>query len=83
MSYRVEGRKVNSQRVRKNFSTKPEAEQERSDLEAEAVGQPTSAQFKRTRLSDDQLADAEAAISSADGREFKHFFQSNGLEDHR
>lgn len=67
-SYRVEGRRVNGQRVRKNYSTKPEAEQERSDLEAEAIGQPTSAQLKRTRLSDDQLADAEAAITSAGGR---------------
>ena len=67
-SYRVIGNKVNGERIRRNFPTRLEAEQERTDLEIEAAGQMAPTQLKRTRLTDEQLADAEAAIKTADGR---------------
>ncbi len=68
MSYRLSGYKRNGDRIRKIYSTRSEAEQERADLESEAAGQTTPTQFKRTRLKDNQLADAEAAIKTADDR---------------
>lgn len=68
VSYRVVGYKLNGERVRKNFPTRLEAEQERTDLEAEAAGLTAPAQLKRTRLTDDQLAEAEAAFKAAEGR---------------
>lgn len=68
ISYRVTGSNPDSTRVRKNFPTRLEAEQERADLETKAAGQTAPAQLKRTRLTDEQLADAEAAIKTADGR---------------
>lgn len=65
LSYRVEGIKSNGERVRKNFTTRLLAEQERVDLEMADAGQPTKAKSKRTRLTDEQLADAEAATIAA------------------
>jgi integrase len=67
-SYRVSGYSRNGERVRKIFSTRPEAEQERADLEADAAGQVIPARLKRTRLKDEQLADAEAAIKTGGER---------------
>lgn len=69
ISYRVTGCKLNGERVRKNFPTWLEAQQELTDLELKATGQTAPAKLKRTRLSDDQLADAEAAIKAAEGRQ--------------
>ncbi len=69
VSYRVDGYMPDGKRARHNFSTRSEAEQKRADLEAEHLGQPTTAQVKRTRLSDSQLADAEAAVKAASDRE--------------
>ena len=67
-AYRLAGYKRNGDRVRKIFSTRAEADQERADLESEAAGQFTPARLKRTRLQDEQLADAEAAIKNIDDR---------------
>jgi integrase len=67
-SYRVEGVKPNGARVRRNFATRLEAEQERADLEAAAAGLPIRSPLKRTLLSDEQLTDAEAAVRSAGNR---------------
>lgn len=67
-AYRLTGYKRNGDRVRKIFSTRAEADQERADLESEAAGQSTPARLKRTRLQDEQLADAEAAIKNIDDR---------------
>jgi integrase len=67
-SYRVSGHLPQGKRVRQNFATRLEAEQRRADLEAEAAGMPATVQIKRTRLTDDQLADAEAAIEAAGSR---------------
>lgn len=67
-AYRLAGYKRNGDRVRKIFSTRAEADQERADLESEAAGQSTPARLKRTRLQDEQLADAEAAIKNIDDR---------------
>jgi integrase len=68
LSYRVDGYQPSGKRIRQNFSTRLEAERERADLEAEYFGMPTTAPAKRTRLSDEQLADAEAAIKGASDR---------------
>lgn len=68
LSFRVSGSKANGERIRQNFSTRPEAEQRRTDLEADAAGVPATVQLKRTRLTDAQLADAEAAIEAASDR---------------
>ena len=67
-AYRLAGYKRNGDLVRKIFSTRAEADQERADLESEAAWQSTPARLKRTRLQDEQLADAEAAIKNIDDR---------------
>jgi hypothetical protein len=68
VSYTVTGYKTGHERVRQNFTTRHEAEQRRADLEAEAAGSPTPSILKRTRLTEDQLADAEAAFKVAGTR---------------
>ena len=67
-SFRVSGVKPNGKRVRQNFSSRLDAEQRRTDLETEAAGVPATVQLKRTRLTDDQLADAEAAFEAVGNR---------------
>ena len=68
LSFRVSGHKSNGSRVRQNFATRPEAENAKADFESELHGQPTTAKVRRTRLSDDQLSEAEAAIRTVGER---------------
>ena len=68
-SWRVKGTKQNGERVRKNFAEKSEAIQAMADLEAEITGQVEVSKNRRTRLTAEQLAAAEAAALAADGRD--------------
>lgn len=65
MSWRVIGIKADGSRTRVNFSDKLEAIQAMADLESEYAGQADIQTAKRTRLTTEQLADAEAAIAAA------------------
>ena len=67
-SWRVIGTKADGSRTRVNFSNKLEALQSMADLEAEYAGQADIQTAKRTRLSIEQLADAEAALAAAPHR---------------
>ena len=60
-SWRVTGTKSNGIRVRSNYPDKAQAVQAMADLEAEYAGQIEAPKAKRTRLTCEQLADAEAA----------------------
>ena len=67
-SYRVTGTKKDGTRVRQNFSDKAEAVQTLADLEGEIAGVHDAPRVQRTRLSAEELADAEAAIIGTRGR---------------
>ncbi|MBN8460917.1 MAG: hypothetical protein J0M04_24060, partial [Verrucomicrobia bacterium] len=67
-SWRVTGSKSDGTRIRKNFSRKAEAAQEVADLESELLGQPVAQKSQRTKLSTDEIAEAEAAKLAAPGR---------------
>ncbi|RRJ96385.1 site-specific integrase [Opitutaceae bacterium TAV4] len=60
--YRVYGR-LNGQRVRKNFSTRKEAEAEKEVWEIRALQEETGIRAAATRLTDSQLQEAEAAFT--------------------
>jgi integrase len=51
-----------------NFADEFEAKQTLADLEGDVAGHIEAPRIQRTRLSAEQLADAEAALQSADGR---------------
>ncbi|MBN8460295.1 MAG: hypothetical protein J0M04_20900, partial [Verrucomicrobia bacterium] len=61
-AWRVTGTLVNGRQVRLNFQTKPEAVQRMAELEMEAEGAAPAQQTVKTALSEDQVADAEAAF---------------------
>jgi integrase len=67
-SWRVTGTHLDGARVRKNFSKKSEAFQHAADLEGALVGMAEATKVQRTRLSQEQLADAEAAVTAAGDR---------------
>ena len=67
-SWRVTGTKADGTRVRCNYSDKAEAVQAMADLEAEHAGHTEAPKAKRTRLTAEQLADAEAAVIAAPDR---------------
>lgn len=67
-SWRVAGTKADGTRVRQNFSVKSEAVQTHADLEADIQGHVVTSRVQRTRLSADQLADAEAGLQNAGER---------------
>ncbi len=67
-SWRVTGTKRDGTRVRQNFSEKTEAVQTLADLEVEVEGHVDIPSVKRTRLSSDDLSDAESAVVAASGR---------------
>lgn len=62
-SYRVFGTKLTGERVRRNFPMRAEALGEKQRLELEAANLPPSAILKRTRLSDEQIDQAERAFA--------------------
>ena len=67
-SWRVTGSKADGTRVRKNFSERTDAIQEMADLEAEFGGTVVAPKVQRTRLTIEEISDAEAAIRHAGGR---------------
>lgn len=67
-SWRVTGTKSDGSRVRKNFATKAEAVQKMADLESEFEGVVVAPKVQRTRLTGEEISDAEAAMRHAGGR---------------
>lgn len=65
-SFRVTGTKIDGTRIRKNFSNRPEAEGELSALNTESLN--TGVQVKATRLTSDQLTEAENAFRELAGK---------------
>ena len=65
--YRVSGW-LDGQRVRKNFSTRAEAEAERQALKLAQIQAETGVRIAATRLTDDQLKEAEGAFLRLEGR---------------
>ena len=65
--FRVSGW-LDSKRVRKNFSTRAEAEAERQVLEVQCLQGETGIRTAVTRLVEDQLHEAEAVFRRLDGR---------------
>lgn len=68
MSWRVSGNKADGTRVRQNFPSRAEAVQAMADYEAGYDDSGGHLVTRRTRLTEAQLADAEAAITAAKGR---------------
>jgi integrase len=60
-SWRVDGR-INGLRIRKNFKTRAEAGAEKASLEAKAAQTETGVRTALTRLTDEQLHDAETVF---------------------
>jgi integrase len=65
--FRVSGW-LNGKRIRKNFPTRPEAEAECQVLEIQRLQGETGIRTAATRLTEDQLHDAEAVFRRLDGR---------------
>ena len=66
--WRVEGRMPDGHRVRLNFPDHADAIAKKSELELEALNQPATLGLKRTRLTDEQLTEAEAAFLKLNGK---------------
>jgi site-specific recombinase XerD len=64
--YRVQGRMPNGDRIRLNFQSHEQAQAKRDELEIKAAN--SSVTLKPTRLTDEQLADAEAAFRKLPGK---------------
>jgi integrase len=69
--FRVNGRTPSGEQVRRNFRTFEEAIGHKAELEIAAVNAVQAVRMKRTRLSDDQLAEAEAAFKKLEGTSHK------------
>jgi len=61
-SWRVTGTMPDGRRIRQNYGKRIEAVQRVADLELEVAGHPEPRKARRTLLTSEQLADAEAAI---------------------
>jgi hypothetical protein len=66
--WRVEGRMPDGERVRQNFKEQADALARKAELEIQALNRPAGIGFKQTRLTDEQLAQAEAAFLKLDGQ---------------
>src|SRR4051794_28796448 len=64
-AFRVAGYKPNGERVRENFPTQEEAIGRKAELDIEAANivTTTSTRLKATRLTDEQVKDAERAVA--------------------
>jgi len=67
-SYRVTGTKRDSERIRENYPTLEEATGRKQALETEALNFITASKLKTTRLTDEQIADAESAYHALEQR---------------
>jgi hypothetical protein len=61
-TFRLDGR-INGQRIRRQFKSRPEAEGEKNRLEVEAANADSGTKAINTRLTPAQLAQAEAAFA--------------------
>jgi integrase len=69
------------QRVRQNFQSRDDAVARKSELEIQALNRPIGAAFKQTRLTQEQLAQAEAAFLKLGGEPLMpavEFFLTHG-----
>lgn len=66
--WRVEGRMPDGHRVRQNFQDRADAIAKKAELELQALNQPVTLSLKRTRLTDEQLTEAEAAFLKLAGK---------------
>jgi hypothetical protein len=81
--YRVYGR-LDGQRVRRNFDTREEAEAEKKVLEIQALQADTGMRAAATRLTDEQLHEAEAAFARLkDAPQGLLFYVEFGLANYR
>ena len=71
-AFRVTGYKPNGQRVRENFKTEEEAVGRKSELDIEAANivTTTATRLKATRLTDEQVKDAERAFAKLGNHSF-------------
>ena len=65
--FRVSGQ-LDGKRIRKNFATRTEAQAERQTLEIARIQAECGVRTAATRLTDDQLKEAEAAFHRRGGR---------------
>jgi integrase len=65
--WRVQGRTPDGKRFRENRQTFEEAVARKAELEIQALNLPVHDGLKRTRLTDQQLAEAEAAVLKLNG----------------
>lgn len=65
LAYRVAGYKPNAERIRENFATEEEAVGRKAELDIEAANivTTTATRLKNTRLTDEQVKDAERAVA--------------------
>jgi hypothetical protein len=76
VAWRVSGTLPDGTRVRKNFPQKADAINFKAELELAASENPTEAVLRPTRLSVDQLADAETAAEVAGDRSLSEIVHS-------
>ncbi len=81
--FRIDGKDPEGERIRKNFKTRLEAQAELQRLELAAQNVTAAAPLRSTRLTDHQLAEAEAVYKKLAGRsltEAADFFLANWRE---
>lgn len=66
--WRVEGRMPDGERVRQNFKVKADALARKAELEIQALNCSGGVGFRQTRLTEEQLAQAEAPFLKLDGQ---------------
>ena len=66
--WRIQGRKPDGVRVRINFKTLAEARARKQQLDVECLNLQAGSSFRHTRLTDQQLAEAEAAFFQLGGK---------------
>ena len=71
-SWRVTGTQPDGTRIRQNFNNKSEAIQKQAELEAGLAGHVETSRLQRTRLSSEEMTEAESAIHGAAGRKLSN-----------
>ena len=86
-SYMVAGYTLEGKQVRKRFKTYAEASAYRHELEVNLENDTHAIKPRRTRLTDEQLRDAESAVESLDGMatllQAVEFFKANWQDSER
>src|SRR2546427_8846842 len=71
-AFRVQGRMPNGNQIRRNVPTLHEALQVKEELELKAQGQRVDFALRRTRLTQEQLAEAEHAVRKLEDAKTTH-----------